>query len=53
MPSKRPTASRDGIAAWLRDQIEYLESIKRTEYGDGSLSAYKAVLRELESVNAG
>ena len=53
MSKRRPTASRDGIAAWLRDQIEYLESIKRTEYGDGSLAAYNATIRELEPVNAG
>ena len=45
---RRPTAKRDGIAAWLREEIEYLESIDRTECGNGSLSAYKATLRELE-----
>lgn len=47
---RRPTAKRDGIAAWLRDEIEYLESIgiDRTEFGDGALSAYKNTLRELE-----
>ena len=45
---RRPTAKRDGIAAWLRDEIAYLESINRTYYGDGSLAAYKATLKELD-----
>ncbi len=45
---RRPTAKRDGIAAWLRDEIAYLESIDRTEYGNGALSAYKSTLKELE-----
>lgn len=45
---RRPTAKRDGIAAWLKEQIAYLESIGRTEFGEGSLSAYKTTLQELE-----
>ena len=48
---RSPTARRDGIAAWLRDQIEWLESIGRTEFGNGSLAAYKAALKELERVD--
>ncbi len=43
-----PTAKRDGIAVWLREQIAYLESIGRTEFGDGCLSAYKSTLQEIE-----
>lgn len=50
---RRPTAKRDGIAAWLRDEIAYLESIRRTEFGDGALAAYKSTLRELENVDGG
>lgn len=42
---RRPTVARDGIVAWLNDEISYLESIARTEFGDGSLSAYKATLK--------
>lgn len=42
---RRPTVARDGIVAWLTDEIVYLESIERTEFGDGSLSAYKSTLR--------
>jgi hypothetical protein len=49
---RRPTAMLDGIAAWLRDEIEYLEAIRRTEHGDGALSAYKATLKEVETVDA-
>lgn len=45
---RRPTAKKDGIAAWLRDEIAYLESIELTEHGNGALAAYKATLRELE-----
>lgn len=45
---RSPTARRDGVAVWLRNEIEYLESITRTDFGDGSLSSYKAVLREIE-----
>lgn len=45
---RRPSAKRDGIAAWLRDEIAYLEAIKRTDFGDGSLSAYRAALDEVE-----
>ena len=45
---RRPTAKRDGIGAWLKDEIAYLESIQRTERGEGALSAYKATLKELE-----
>lgn len=45
---RSPSAVRDGIAAWLKDQIEYLESIGRTEFGDGALSAYKETLREFQ-----
>lgn len=45
---RSPTVKRDGITAWLRNEIEYLESISRTEYGDGSLSSYKTVLKEIE-----
>jgi hypothetical protein len=41
---RRPTVKRDGIVAWLTDEIAYLESIERTEFGDGSLSAYKSTL---------
>ena len=48
---RSPTARRDGIAAWLRDQIEWLESIDLTEFGNGSLAAYKATLKELERVD--
>ena len=48
---RRPTARQDGISAWLRDQIEYLEDIERTPFGDGSLSAYKSTLEELECAN--
>ena len=48
-----PTAKQDGIAAWLRDEIEYLEGNGRTPYGDGCLAAYKETLKELETVNAG
>lgn len=44
---RRPTAKRDGIGAWLRDEIAYLESIDRTEHGNGALAAYKATLKEL------
>ena len=47
-----PTARRDGIVAWLKNEIEYLEGIERTRFGDGSLSAYKATLREMETINA-
>ena len=49
---RRPTARRDGMAAWLRDEIEYLEQIALTEYGEGSLSAYRAALKELETIDA-
>lgn len=45
---RRPTAARDGIGAWLRDEIAWLESIARTEHGDGALAAYRAALHELE-----
>lgn len=45
---RRPTAKRDGIGAWLRDEIAYLESIDRTEHGNGALAAYNATLKELE-----
>jgi hypothetical protein len=48
---RRPTAKQDGIAAWLKDQVAYLETIQRTRYGDGAWEAYKATLRELESAN--
>jgi hypothetical protein len=48
---RRPTVARDGIVAWLKDEIAYLESIARTEFGDGSLSAYKSTLRAV--TNAG
>ena len=47
---RRPRARRDGIAAWLRDEIGWLESIDRTEHGDGAMAAYKATLRELETI---
>jgi hypothetical protein len=33
---------------WLVDQIGFLQSIKRTEFGEGSLSSYKAALKELD-----
>jgi hypothetical protein len=46
---RRPTARQDGIAAWLKDEIEYLEGVARTEHGEGALAAYKATLRELEA----
>lgn len=49
---RRPTAKRDGIAAWLKDEIEYLEQIERTPYGDGALRGYKATLLELASIDA-
>jgi hypothetical protein len=42
---RRPIVARDGIVAWLTDEISYLESIELTEFGDGSLSAYKSTLR--------
>jgi hypothetical protein len=45
---RNPSVQRDGLAVWLRDQIEYLESVELTSYGDGSLAAYKTVLREVE-----
>ena len=45
---RAPTAKRDGIAAWLRNEIEYLESIARTEFGNGSLASYKSALKEVE-----
>jgi hypothetical protein len=45
---RNPSVQRDGIAVWLRDQIEWLESIDLTRFGDGSLAAYKSVLREVE-----
>ena len=45
---RAPTAKRDGIAAWLRDEIEYLEAIDLTQYGHGALAAYRAALEELE-----
>jgi hypothetical protein len=48
---RRPSAKRDGIAAWLKDHIAWLESIEITPYGDGALAAYKATLLELESAN--
>lgn len=48
---RSPTAKRDGIAAWLKEQIDYLESIARTNFGDGALSAYRETLRELEGDN--
>jgi hypothetical protein len=43
-----PTVKQDGIVAWLKEQVAYLESIDRTEFGDGCLSAYKSTLREVE-----
>lgn len=48
---RRPTARLDGIAAWLRDEIEYLEAISRTPHGDGALAAYRGTLRELETID--
>jgi hypothetical protein len=45
---RNPSVQRDGIAVWLRDQIEFLESIKLTEFGEGSLATFRAVLREVE-----
>jgi hypothetical protein len=45
---RSPTVKRDGVAAWLRNEIEYLESITRTQFGDGSLSSYRTVLKEIE-----
>jgi hypothetical protein len=47
---RRPTAKQDGMAAWLREQIEYLETIELTPYGAGSLSAYKSVLEEFLTI---
>jgi hypothetical protein len=44
---RRPTAKRDGIVVWLTDEIAYLESIGRTEYGNGRLDAFKGVLEEV------
>jgi hypothetical protein len=32
---------------WLTDEIAYLESIGRTEYGNGRLDAFKGVLEEV------
>lgn len=40
----------DYFERWLRSEIDYLESIKRTEHGDGSLSKAKSALREAEYV---
>lgn len=39
---------RDDLETWLREQIEYLISISRTPFGDGTLAAYGAVLREIQ-----
>jgi hypothetical protein len=33
---------------YLVDQIGFLEAIRRTEYGNGSLSAYKDALKEFD-----
>lgn len=46
---RRPTAKQDGIETWIQDEIDCLESIARSEHGDGALVAYKAVLREMKS----
>lgn len=43
---RAPMVSRDGLQAWLTDQIAYLESIDRTEHGDGAFAALKSVARE-------
>ena len=45
---RRPDVKRDGIVAWLEDEIAWLESITRTDNGDGALSAYKTTLREIK-----
>lgn len=42
------TVKQDGIDVWLKEQISYLESIGRTEFGDGCLSAYKTTLKEVQ-----
>lgn len=42
-------AERERWAAWLRDRIEYLEGIHRTEYLNGSLDAYSSALHVLGS----
>lgn len=46
-----PSTKLDGIKAWLLNQISYLESIKRSEFGDGTLAAYRRTLEELEFAN--
>lgn len=48
---RRPTIQKDGLETWLTDQIEYLEGIRRTKFGDGSLASYKHVLREWKLAN--
>lgn len=48
---RRPTVQRDGIEAWLLAEIQYLERIKRTDFGDGSLAAYKRTLKELQEAS--
>ncbi len=45
--NRSPSAQQDGIAAWLRDEIEYLDKIVLTSFGEGALSAYRAVLKEV------
>lgn len=49
---RSPSVRLDGIEAWLSDQIEYLESIKRTPFGDGALSAFRNTQREIEYAKA-
>jgi len=49
---RSPSIKHDGIAVWLRDQIEYLEAIGRTSFGEGTLSAYRSTLGGLEREEA-
>lgn len=46
---RSPSVKRDGIEAWLKDEIEYLEDISLTEFGRGALSAYKSALEAINS----
>jgi len=45
---RRPTAKQDGIKAWLQDQVDFLQTIRLTDFGNGALSAYRSTLEELD-----
>ncbi len=50
---RSPGVKLDGIEAWLRDEIEYLESVvSLTEYGRGVLGAHKSTLEAISNAQS-